>query len=77
MIKQGKLSLEKILRNYTEIDRQRANGKQYIMFEHNTFGEDEVIVVDLDRKCYCDTLETLAYTIENEYDEFEWYALSK
>lgn len=72
-MKTGKLNFTTISKKYTKID---SSATGFGLYEHNNFGEDNVICVDILNSIYCYTDESLLYTINNK-DEFEWYKMRK
>lgn len=75
-MKKGYYSLALLLKKFTEIDRTEVAGYEYKMYEHNYYGDSQIVVVNHTAETYCYTEETLEYTIEN-YSDFEWYKLRK
>lgn len=72
-MEQGKLSVEKIEKRFHEIDK---NCTGHAMYEHNIRGEEQIIVVNWNARCYCYTEETLRYVTYN-HEEFTWYKLAE
>lgn len=70
-MKQGKLTLEQIKKNYHVIDK---NSHGFELMEHNVYGEERIIAVHRECKFYCYTEESLDYTMVND-DEFTWYRM--
>ena len=66
------MTLGKIEKDYHVIDSSFINGDMWRLYEHNLYGEDaEGIAVNLTKRVYTYTWESLAYTIENLNNEYE------
>lgn len=75
-MKKGYYSLSLLLKKFTEIDSKEVDGCKYKMYEHNYYGDSQIVVVNHTAETYCYTEEILEYTIENDSD-FDWYKLRK
>ena len=74
-MKIGLKDYSQICKDYHEIDNTLCNGEQWLLFEDDLDGEDApCIAVNLTKKYYVYTEESLRYTVDN-LDEFEMYSL--
>lgn len=67
------MTVERLRREYYEIDSKRINGQMWWLMESNECGEEEVIATNADKYVY--TEESLDYTVEHLEDEYEIYYL--
>ena len=70
------MTLAKIEKDYTVIDSCVRNGQIWRLYEHDFYGEDvQGIAVNLTKRVYTYTWESLDYTIENLREEYKLFKL--
>lgn len=75
-MKIGLMDYRQITNDYHQIDTKFIDGDCWVLYEHNWDGDEvKCIAVNLTKKFYTYTWESLEYTVEYLEEEFELYKL--